>query len=202
MSINKAQAAALADGFLDDIGEDNVLQPKETFTELFVLAGELVELTQQNLINNNSISTGELSSSISLENPTQEGNVISVDMYMNFYGQFINDGVKGTRSGEGLYQFKTEFPSPAMIANLQRSINKAGKKQTNVAKYSAVSKNELKNRDNAKAKAWGAAVNIKRYGIKPTGFLTNAVETVSQKIEERLGAALVIDLYLTLPDTL
>ena len=203
MSINKAQAAALAEGFFDNLGEDkSVLKPKETFTELLLLAGELVEETQANLINGNHISTGEGSASIELQNPEQNGNVLTVDMLMAYYLQFVNDGVKGTKSGEGLYQFKSENPSPAMIAALQRSINKARKKSTITKKYSAVSKHEIKTANNSKAAAWGAAVNIKRYGIKPSGFLNRAIETTSQKIQERLGAALAIDIIKTLPDRL
>src|ERR1700761_799643 len=99
MSIGKAQAAALADGFLDSFGSSkDDLRPKETFTEIILLAGELIQSCQQNLNQSNSNASGSLSSSLIAGEPALNGKVFSLDMLMNFYGQFVNKGVKGTRS--------------------------------------------------------------------------------------------------------
>lgn len=201
MSINKAQALLLADDFLDTLGEDN-LKPRETYSEMILLAGELLQACQDNLIRAGNISTGELSGSLEIQDPEMQGDILKVNLLMYYYGLFVNDGVKGIKGGNGLYQFKNQFPSREMVANLQRSINKAGNKTRNTRKYSAISKNEVKTRTTEKSKAWGAAINIKRYGIKPSGFLTNAVNVTGAKIQDRLGAALVVDIIKLIPDRL
>ena len=199
MSISKSQAAALADGFLDDIGSDDKseLQPRETFTELFLLAGELVEDAQENLKANTA--SGGLSKSLEVTNPQQNGNVVSCDVVMDFYGQFLNKGVKGTKSGTGQYSFRSEFPSRKMVAALAKGIGRAKSSTTNVRR--TVSQNEVKNKNLSQIeKAYGAGRNIKMYGIKATNFMDKAILTTEQKIEQRLGAAFKTDILNSLPD--
>ena len=117
MSISKAQAAALADGFLDTLGSSkDEFQPKHTYTELFLLVGELIETAQGNLNKAGLVSSGEGAASIVADEPLQNGGIISVDVLMNYYLQFHNKGVKGTRSGRSTagYTFKTESVSRNM----------------------------------------------------------------------------------------
>ena len=103
MSIGKAQAEALADGFLDDIGSDpNGLQPRETLSEIFLLAGELVEGAQDNLNASHTNASGDLSTSIAAREPVVGAGFIQIDIEMNAYGQFVNSGVRGTKGGSGL----------------------------------------------------------------------------------------------------
>ena len=197
--MNKSQALLLANGFLDAQAEGqedkSILQPRETFSELFLIAGELVESAQENLNENNSNASGGLSKSIVLGEPRKHGSTIEIDIYMAEHGQYINKGVKGTRSGQGEYQFKTENPSSKMLANLLRNKIRAKKSSTLVNKAKSVSKNELKNKAISEINSvWGAAVNIKRYGIKPTGFMDKAISVAEKKIDDRLGRALEIDI--------
>jgi hypothetical protein len=128
-SISKAQADLLSSGFLDNIGSEETLQPRETFSEIILLAGEFIEDAQDNLNKSQSNASGNLSSSIQLGEPEVSGNLFKVDVYMNYYGQFINKGVKGTKSGSGLYAFKHDFPSKGMIDAIREWI-KAGKLKT------------------------------------------------------------------------
>lgn len=197
MSINKAQAAALAEQFIDTLGTDDKegLQPRETLRELFVLSGEFVEDAQNNLNESNSNASGSLSNSLLLSDPRESNGAVSVDVLMNYYGQFINSGVKGTKSGQGKYQFKSEFPSIKMVQALLKSIKTSKKKVTNVNRSRSIFKNEVKNAKISEiSRAYGAARNIKMYGIKPTGFIDKAVQTTSDKISERLGKAFKIDI--------
>ncbi len=198
VSINRSQAAALAEGFLDDIGTDSiVLQPRTVFTEIFLLAGELIEDAQKNLNQTNSNASGGLSRSLEAQNPREEGQTVMIDIVMAEHGNYVNKGVKGTKSGmsKAGYSFRNENPSPAMLKNLSKSINRAGRSTRNTNARKTKSKNEIKNAATSKAKVWGAAVNIKRYGIKPTGFLDLAVEKTESKIADRLQKALEIDIY-------
>lgn len=195
MSIGKAQALALADGFLDDIGSEKGFRPKELYSELIMLAGELVEASQDNLNKSNSNASGGLSASLVLNEPEHSGDIFKVDMMMNFYGRFINRGVKGTRSGKGQYQFKSEFPSLAMVEALKKGMSSAKKKTRNTNAHKSISANEKKNASISDTQnAYGAGRNIKMYGIEPTGFLDKAVVATQRKVKDRLGAALKIDI--------
>ena len=200
MGISKSQAAALADGFMDQLGEEKAgLQPKETFTELFLLAGELIEDAQKNLNQTNSVASGGLSKSLQTGEPYEHGDTVFIDIGMSFYGDFVNKGVKGTKSGAGLYSFKSEFPSTSMVKALQKGINRAKKSTTNVNRSKTVSKNEIKNvKISDIDKAYGAARNIKMYGIKANGFLDKAIAKTRSKIASRLGSALSIDILNSL----
>lgn len=195
-SISKSQASAIADGFLDAQGSGNskTLQPKETFTEIILLAGSLVEDAQNNLNESNSNASGELSKSFFVEEPAENGSVFKVNVYMNFYGKFINKGVKGTKSGAGLYAFKNNFPSRGMIEALIKGSANAKQKISNASRSKTISKNEIKNfKISDVSKAFGAARNIKMYGIKKTGFLDKAIITTQSKVKDKLGAALKVD---------
>lgn len=197
MSISKSQAEALASGFLDNIGADDkdTLQPRETFTELFLLAGEFIEDAQNNLNEKNSNASGSLSKSLILSDPREVNGVIEVDVMMNFYGEFLNSGVKGTKSGQGKYKFRSEFPSRKMVEALRKGIGRAKRSSFNVNRSRTVSRNERKNASLSQIeKAYGAGRNIKMYGIKATGFIDKAIRTTEAKVSERLGAAFKVDI--------
>lgn len=197
MSIGKQQAAALAEGFLDDIGSSKgAFEPKNTYTELFILVGELIEAAQNNLNRANITSTGALSESIVADDPTQNGGTVRVDVLMNFYGQFHNKGVKGTRGGRGTagYAFRNEIVSDKMYNAISEWIKRAGKTTRTVKKYKGYGRHESKRKSISQYdNAYAVARSIKIQGLKPTGFMDNAIAATSAKMEKRLGAALVLD---------
>jgi hypothetical protein len=177
MSIVKSQAEALAENFLDSLGEDkSELTPKDALPLLYQLVGGIIDQAQENLIKSNSNANGFLSKSIVADNPTVNGNIVSIDILMLFYGQFINDGVKGTKEGKGKYQFKGEYPSKEMVKNLVKGIGRAKKSTRNVNRNKTIVANEKKNINISDiSKAYGAGRNILRYGIKATGFMNDAI---------------------------
>lgn len=198
MSISKSQAEALAEGFLDNIGssKDELFRPKNTFTEVILLAGELVENIQDNLNKANITSSGKLSESIIADEPTQTGAAVSIDILMNFYGAFHNKGVKGTRSGRSTagYSFKNEIVSDKMYNAIADWIKRAGRSTRTVKKYKGYGRHETKRKSIAQYDStYATARSIKMYGLKPTGFLDNAVASTRSKVAARLGAALRID---------
>lgn len=199
-SINKSQAEALANGLLDNIGEDkSTFKPKKLLSEVLQIAGEFIENAQNNLNESNSNSTGSLSSSLQITDPQVTGEVLKVDIEMLEYGRYLNKGVKGVVSGSGAYSFKNLYPSRAMISSLMAGKNKASRKITSTNTSKSISQNEKKNKQISDvSKVWGAAVNIKKYGIRPTGFLDKAEQTSKMDIETRLGKALEIDIINTI----
>lgn len=198
MSISKQQALALADGFLDSIGSSKEgLRPRETYAELFLLAGEMVEDMQDNLNRFNRVASGSLSESLIADEPTQNSSVVRIDILMNYYGAFVNKGVKGTRAGRSTagYSFRNEGVS----RNFHKAITewiKRGKISTRtVKKYKGYGRHEQKNKTIAKYdSAYAVARSIKQHGLKPTGFVDDAILKARNKISDRLGAALAIDI--------
>ncbi len=211
-SISKAQASALADGFLNDIGSDKEgLQPRETISELLLLAGELVESAQENLNAAKANASGELSKSILAQEPKAAPGFIQIDIEMNFYGQFINKGIKGTRGGSGMYAFKHEIggtrkkgggksgKTHKLVAAMEQYIKDAKSK---IGAIKTPIGYEGKNTDISKQVAYLMARNITRYGIGATYFMDLAIVETDQKVSERLGDALAIDVLNSLPDKL
>lgn len=197
MSISRVQAQALAEGFLDNIGSEEELQPRDTFTEIILLGAEFVEEAQDNLIKANRISSGALSESLQIGEPEVDGNVFKVNIYMNFYGKFINAGVQGTISGTSTagYSFKYDMPSKNMIAAISEWIKRAKMSTRTVKKYKGYGDHEIRRRSiSGNDNAFAVARSIKQHGIAPTGFLDKSVLTTTQKVQDRLGLALRIDI--------
>lgn len=201
MSISKSQAEALADGFLDQLGTtQDELRPRETISEILLIAAELVEAAQENLNSSNSNASGKLSESIEAEEPVINGNSMTIDVTMLFYGQFINKGVKGRKGGSGVYSFKHDMPSKDFVKAIKTYIRTASRKITNTSSAS-ISKNEIKNRSVAEASsAFAMARSIIQHGIKATGFMDKAIVSVSDIANDRLGQALRVDIINSLPD--
>lgn len=202
MSINRAQAEALAEGFLDSIGEDRTdFRARNTFTEVVLLAAELIEQAQKNLNRTNSNATGALSESLEASEPVAEGGTLSIDVFMNYYGQFVNKGVKGLKKGKSNagYAFKYEYPSKKMVEAIQAWIDQGKLKTQNVNAQKTVSKQEKKNASIGEiASAYAVARSIIQKGIKPTGFMDKAIETTRAKVADRLGLALKVDITAAL----
>lgn len=201
MSIGKAQAQALADKFLDTVGSGSVddLQPREVFTEVILIAGELVEDAQKNLDKSGSNSSGDLSASIVALEPVENGSVLSVDIEMLLYGLFVNKGVKGTRSGSSKadYKFTKDAPSSDFVDSIKEWLKRGKHGTRNVKK--AYKKTESKNKSLAdESAAWVVARSIMRKGIKPTGFFDKAVKKAEDKYAQRLGKALEIDIITSI----
>ncbi len=200
MSINKAQAKALADGFLDNIGSGkDGLVPRETLSEIFLIAGEFIEEAQDNLNRTNSNASGNLSRSLAIVNPTAKG----LDIEMDFYGQFVNKGVKGTKSGSGLYAFKGDIPGSKMIKSIEQWIKRGKRSSRNVNKKKTTSANEKKNKSISEIdNAFAVARSVMQKGIKATGFIDKAAATTAKKMSDRIGEAFSIDVKNSLPPTI
>lgn len=200
--ISKAQADLLAEGFLDDIGSDpEGFQPKESLSVLFEVAGEVIQNAQNNLNSSNTNASGKLSESIEAEEPITGNGFIQVDISMAFYGQFVNKGVRGTKSGRGVYAFKNDKPGEKMVKSIQKYMKEARSKIG--AEPKAPGKNESKNIAVAQRQsAYAMARSVKQHGIKPTYFMDKALNDIDRVIDERFSEALRIDVINSLPDEL
>lgn len=205
MSISKSQAELIATNFLDSLGSGKEgLVPKETATQLILLAGDLIDKAQENLINSNSNASGKLSSSIEADEPIVDGPTVRIDIAMNYYGEFIDKGVRGTKSGSGQYVFKSDYPPKKMVDSIKNYISTSGKKVYNTNSKKTISKNEQKNSAISQLAnmAYATSRSILQHGIKKTGFMTKAIQEVSDESADKFQQAFKIDVINSLPDKL
>lgn len=188
--------------FLGTIGtKDRGDAMPETAKALVELAGFLIETATDNLERKGHIATGDTASSMKAVNLDLTGTKTSIDVQILSTYKFLDQGVKGTKSGNGKYQFKNNFVGKKMKSAILKWLKK--RSLSGRIKYKAVSTNERKNKRINKAVnavksresfAYAVATNIKKYGIDRTLFFTNAVKATQKESRKRFAAALKIDI--------
>jgi len=199
-SFSKAQAEAIADGFLDSIGTnkgDANVVGKGVVSALVRLAMTIAAQATSNLEESGKISSGELAESITVEEPKAEGSQISIEILALFYYKFIDRGVRGVESGTGDFQFRTALPSKRMVDAFDRWIKREGISVENVKQ--ALFKKERKGMQVKSSAAYSFARSVKAKGIRPTGFMSKAIRTAETIMKKELGAGLKVDVLNTLP---
>ncbi len=205
-SISKAQADALAAGFFDKIGDTkDGLQPEETLSALYQLAGGLVSEAQDNLNQADRVASGALSDSIKVLNPEYVNRSVRIDIEALFYYKFVDKGVKGTKKGSGQYSFKNAFVGKSMVNAIRKWVIREGlKARTNVGGPS-ITKREAKRKtitDSSYTTAFVIAKSIKQKGLKRTNFFAKAITSTRDKTDEALGKAFKVDIINSLPKKL
>ena len=189
MSISKAQAQAIADGFLNTLGEQRMKEGELPVVERLLkdFGAEFITTAQANLRANNTISSGDIndirmrftkfntSYTISLGYPKSEP--------ASKYWDFVNKGVKGTRNikadAKTPYKFNPSKKSiPISVA--QRLISSGKKKTSNVTSYKKLGV-ETKAIDAKKSLAFLIARSIHRKGLRSTNYFDNAQKEVFGK---------------------
>jgi len=183
---------------------------------LVKLAGFLIEKASDNLERKGHVASGGTISSMKIVNLDLSGTKLSLDVQILSTYKFLDKGVKGYESGSGKYQFKK--PSwgkkkggnksgkpPRMVVEILKWLRRRAAKGK--IKYTPVSVKEKKdvsiNRtinqaDNLKRLAYATATNIKKKGIRPTFFFTNAVKDTQKQAKKILGQALKLDIIQNL----
>ena len=185
--------------FLDTIGES-----AESFREVKTLrglekligiaVGNFIQRVQENLIKANKVDTGALSTDITQGELIQTGDGYEIEVGYPAgsdaakYYDYVNKGVKGVRSGQPAdspYSFKNDKPGMNMqlaIAKWYRRNASFARAETQKQNLSGLQKKRKKIKKMAdqatrlKSLAYATSVNIKRRGLKKTGFFDKAVE--------------------------
>ena len=188
--------------FLGTIGTtDRGDEMPATAKALVELAGFLIETASDNLERKGHVATGDTISSMKAVNLDLAGPNKSIEVQILSTYKFIDQGVKGTKGGNGKYQFKNNFVGKKMHSAILRWLKK--RSLSGRIKYRAVSKNERKNKqinkavNDAKSRsslAYAVATNIKKNGIDRTLFFTNAVKATQKESKKKFAAALKIDI--------
>lgn len=194
-SISQLQNEILA--FLDTLGES-----KELFTRVQDLkglekaigevVGEFIKQVQENLEKAGKIDTGALATDITQSE--WDGSSISIgypaESAAAKYYDFVNKGVKGYDEKKSInrdspYRFQNDKPSLAMqlaIAKWYRRNAGFGRRETQKKNLSALQRKRKKllkvtnEADRLKSLAYATSINIKRRGLKKTGYFDNAVQ--------------------------
>ncbi len=203
MSISKAQAKAIGDGFLNTLGEQKLKEASLPVIEemLKSYGAEFIKQAQDNLEKSGSISSGKINDirmqftkfgtkyTLSLGYPTQEA--------ASKYYDFVNKGVRGfggknakPKNSDSPYKYKNQYPNKAMAASIFSWLNRARKSirtdkydvpETANRKKNLSLKKMLTDADNKRKLAYAISTGIKRDGLKATHYFDNAEKSVFNK---------------------
>ena len=205
MSISKAQAKALADGYLNTLGEERMKEGEFPLVERLLkdFGGDFITTAQKNLKANGSIASGAIndirlqftkfgtSYTISLGYPKSEP--------ASKYWDFVNKGVKGTKNvkadSKTPYKFNPSKKS-IPISAVQGWLGYNKLKTTSVKPYRKLGV-ESKAIDSKKSLAYVIARSIHRKGIKSTHYFDNAQkETFGKNFIEVMEVVLGKDIQI------
>jgi hypothetical protein len=201
-SIAQAQAALLAGGNYST-GESRAAigdELKATDSAVIRAAARFVEDAQNNLRKTDRISTGFLQDSIKPKVKEWGNGINIIQIMVADYYKFVDRGVKGLKGGNSLsnYQFKFANPSKKMVDALEKWVKKEGIKfrNTKVAVTTREQK-RAKITSVSRSTAYMIGKSIKRKGLKPTRFWTDALAELEKDIATNVADALKIDVVET-----
>ena len=200
-SIKQIEAEVLA--FLDTIGEDSAAFKDASSLKgmekvIILSAANFILKVQENLNKSGKVDTGGLSTEITEGELIKTGSGYEIEIGYPAgsksadYYDFVNKGVRGfideSKAPDSPYSYKSEYPEyggvmhKAIMGWYRRNAN-AGRRETqkkNLSRLQRKRKKLLKMvnaSDSAKSLAYATAINIKRKGLKKTGFFDKAVDS-------------------------
>jgi hypothetical protein len=219
MSISKAQAKAIADGFLNTLGEQRMKEGELPVVEQLLknFGADFIKQAQDNLDKSGSISSGNIND-IKLQF-TKFGNSYNLSLGYpkgepaSKYWKFVNKGVQGyggknakPNNTDSQYKYKTPYPNRAMASSIFSWLNRARKsirsdkytvKETTGRKKNLALRKLLTDADNKRKLAYAISSKIKRDGLKATHYFDNAAkETFGKNFYEVMEVALGKDIQI------
>ena len=205
MSISKAQAQAIADGFLNTLGEQPMKEGQMPVAERLLkdFGADFILTAQKNLRENGSIASGAIND-IRM-NFSKFGTTYSISLGYpksqpaSKYWDFVNKGVKGTKNikadSKTPYKFNPSKKS-IPISAVQGWLGYNKLKATAVKPYRKLGV-EAKAIDAKKSLAYVVARSIHRKGIRSTHYFDKAQKEVFGKnFYEVMEAALGKDIQI------
>lgn len=205
LSIAQAQAKVSSSDY-ESLGvAKSVFVPKKTMPVALQLVSEYVEafekMTADKLKALDRVDTGNLASSIKFETTeTKDGLIIEV--FVNDYYKFVDRGVRGIGRNNinttSPYRFRYANPSKSHVQAIRGWIsrNRDKVKARDVQKYGAIGREKRQPQDITVA--WLVARNIKRRGLRQTGFWTDSINEVFKDFDIKMSQALGVDIVVNL----
>ena len=188
--------------FLDGVSEDiSEYSDKATLTAMELIfadyADEFLQEIRQQLNSKQINASGELEKKIQ---PIVYDNGTGFEIRMLDYYDFVNKGVKGVKSSRNAPQSPYKYKNYGMSVEGRASIKKyieSGKAKVSIKQKEKVGY-ENKNISLIDAQVNTMVYNIKKYGIKQTGYFDAAVEKVfknfSKNISQAIGRQIAIEI--------
>ena len=189
------QAEVLEAGFLEQISanqDDYILLNKLPLLERYLIlaAANFILKVKDNIEVLGISDTGSLSDDISSGELVKESNGYSIEVgyprgsKAAKYYDFVNKGVKGVKSGtpNSPYAFKNIGVGREMLRNIKSWVDRNGIRRNDVAiiRRQATRQslsNMVSEASRSKNLAYAVAVNIKKRGLRKTGFFDSAVDS-------------------------
>lgn len=201
--MKKVQHEALSEGFFDLLAEDKAgfdeinLTDTDTAKTIVQLAANYANLiaTKINENTNDVASSGALADSVRPTELEFDGVTYTIKVQAKDYVSFVDAGVNGWAVNRGsVYSFKTKGVdhNGEMVKSVKAYLEREGASARNVKV--GISKRENKGMSADDRNAITAAYMIKRQGIEPKRFLSDATSEMEVIIKSEFGAAFKIDL--------
>jgi len=201
VSIAQSQKAFIKSKFitLNQIGQAKGVGgvPLDEVEQILVdLAIRFKVEAERNLNETDSMSSARLANSIQFESVQYMGGVYSIEIKVLDYYKFIDKGVRGVKNekgGSSPYKFKNLFVSDGMRKEIRKWLIREGMKVTTkpVTKKHALGTEKkgtaFKGIDKTDAFATAIARSIKKKGIRPTNFWTDAEKKVHEYLQRNGG---------------
>ena len=201
-SFSKVQHEALADGFIDLMGQDtnNFEKPElsDVNNTIVQLAARYIEIVSDKINEKDVASSGYMADSMQPTMLEFDGKSYRIGITAPEYSTYQDEGVNGWAIDRGSrFSFKTRGvdPNGEMVKSVKAWIQREGASARNVSR--AVSAREAKGKtmmDASTRAAVSASYFIKRKGIKPRKFWSEATDEFKTEMENELGIALKIDI--------
>ena len=211
MSIGRAQAQLLRDGFLDNIGAAPPPGKLPIIEEILGMAGlEFIDAAAANLNASGSVSTGELITQLTVAVQTTGASAYVLNVgypagsRAAVYWDFNNKGVQGVNKPGNApgspYKFRYLGVSGRHALAIAKWLRQNGRTAVPTKQEHAISALEtkrvtlrqtVKQTDSIKSLAYATAMAMKRDGLKPSGYFDKAVAEVwGAELLEALSVAL------------
>jgi hypothetical protein len=201
-SFSKVQHEALADGFLDLLGEDaqnfEKVELKDVNNTIEQLAARYIDIVSDKINEKDVVSSGRMADEMQPTMLEFDGKSYRIGITAPEYSTYQDEGVNGWAIDRGSrFSFKTRGvdPNGEMVKSVKAWIQREGASARNVSR--AISAREAKGKtmmDASTRAAVSASYFIKRKGIKPRKFWAEATDEFKTEMENELGIALKIDI--------
>lgn len=200
-SFAKVQHEALADGFIDLLGEDTSNFEPVKLTDvnntIVQLAAKYIDIVADKINEKDVVSSGRMADEMQPTMLEFDGKTYRIGITAPEYSSYQDEGVNGWAVDRGSrFSFRTRGVDPEgdMVKSVKQWIQREGASARNVTK--AVTARERKGQampDPTTRAAVRASYFIKKKGIKPRRFWKEATDEFLVEMENELGIALKID---------
>lgn len=218
MSIGKAQAEAIAEGFLDDLGSGKEGPGMPVVEGILAAAAQsLIEDAVRNLDAAGAVATGQLAGITFQITRNDAAYTLAIGYPAGSpaaeYYDFVNLGVQGLDANPAPgspYAFRTRKVSRKMANDIMQWYKQQGRGAANVKKPKTGKlgvleskrkglKDTIDKAKDLKSLAYATAVNIKKKGRKPTHYFNNAVlDNLGPGLRDALAVALKAEVIIEL----